>query len=365
MDRRDVLKVLGTAAATQIVPSGAVGAGSSGARIINCAGYDYDRVRAIMDGAVGIENTDVHFDVGDIYSVTASAFGPEPEYGVTEIGLLPFIQRYINEGFRAYTLIPIFISRIFRHRNIFVHADSGIENPEDLRGRIVGTPGYGFSANTWIRGFLRDQHGVEADEMRWIETTNSSDGSKPNPNLNRHFLPDDFPLEKGPSGVDESQLLISGDCDALITAITPKAYLEGNPKIRRLFHDVRAAEQDYYKATGLFPIMHAVAVRTDLVEADPQLPKAVFDMYSRAKQIAYAKLETTTSLGVTLPWVTQEFEFTRDLMGKNYWSYGISDNRNELELALRYAHEQGLTKRHLNFEELFHPSTLELEETGI
>ena len=108
--------------------------------------------------------------------------------------------------------------------------------------------------------------------------------------------------------------------------------------------------------------MHVVAIRTDSIKANPGLPKAVFEMYSKAKQKAYANLETTTSLKVTLPWVTQEYEDTRSLMGENYWSYGIEANRKELELVMRYTHEQGLVKRRLEFEELFHPSTLELED---
>ena len=243
-----------------------------------------------------------------------------------------------------------------------MHVDSGIEKPEDLRGKKVGTPGYGFSANTWIRGFLLDEYGVKAHEMQWIETTESSDGAKLSPKLDRHCLPDDFPLMQGPPGVDESELLLSGGCDALITAITPRAFLEGNPKVKQLFPDVRAAEQDYYRKTRLFPIMHAVAIRTDAIKANPWLPEAVFEMYSKAKQKAYANLETTTSLKVTLPWVTQELEDTRRLMGKNFWSYGVGANRKELELVMRYTHEQGLVKHHLKFEELFHPSTLKLEE---
>jgi 4,5-dihydroxyphthalate decarboxylase len=244
-----------------------------------------------------------------------------------------------------------------------VHVDSGIEKPEDLRGRRIGTPGYGYSSNTWIRGFLLDEYGVKADDMEWIETTESSDGAKLSPKLDRHYLADDFPLVKGPPGVDESDLLLSGGCDALITAITPRAYLDGNPKVRQLFPDVRAAEQDYFKKTGLFPIMHVIAVRRDAIDADPGLPKAVFEMYSQAKEIAYANMETTTSLKVTLPWVTQEFEDTRRLMGENYWAYGIEANRKELELVMRYVYEQGLVKSPLQFEELFHASTLQLTES--
>jgi 4,5-dihydroxyphthalate decarboxylase len=219
-----------------------------------------------------------------------------------------------------------------------------------------------MSANTWIRGFLLDEYGVKASEMRWIETTKSSDEGALNTGRSKYFLPEDFPLEKGPPGVDESELIIAGDCDAVITAITPRAFQDGDPKVKRLFPDFRAAEQDYYRKTRLFPIMHVVAIRTDLTETNPELPKAVFEMYSMAKQQAYADLETTTSLKITLPWVTQEFEDTRRLMGENFWPYGIEANRRELELVMRYTHEQGLVKRRLEFEELFHPSTLRLLE---
>ena len=363
--RRDFLKTVSAASALSI--SGLANSASleetPNKLAITFAGYDYDRVRAIMDGQVDLEGADTSFEVEDIYGASTHAFGPDKKYDVTEIGLLPFVGRYVNSGFRAYTLIPVFISRTFRHRNIYVHANSGIRKPEDLRGKRIGTPGYGFSAHTWIRGLLLDEYGVKADEMQWIETTESSDGAKLSPKLNRYFLPDEFPLVKGPPGVDESELLLSGGCDALITAITPRAFKEGNPDaVRQLFPNARAAEQDYFRKTRIFPIMHAVAIRTEMIKANPWLPKAVFEMYSMAKQRAYANLETTTSLKITLPWVTQDFEDTRNLMGQNFWPYGIEANRKELEFAMRYAYEQGLLKRRVDFEQLFHPSTLKLED---
>lgn len=328
---------------------------------LKIAGYDYDRVRAIMDGQVTAEGADVSFNVEDIYALSSYAFGPEKKYEVTEIGLIPYITKYINEGFRDYTLIPVFILRLFRHRNVFVHADSGIEKPEDLRGKRVGTPGYGMSANTWIRGFLLDEYGVKADDMQWIETTKSSDGGATNTVLGKYYFADDFPLVKGPPDVDESELLLSGECDALITAITPSAFLEGNPKIQQIFPDVRTAEMEYYRKTQIFPIMHVIAILTDVLKENPWLAKAVFEMYSKAKLEAYTNLESLESR-VTLPWVTQEFEDTRRLMGKNFWKYGIEANRKELELIMRYVYEQGLVKRRLKFEKLFHPSTLQLLE---
>ena len=309
---------------------------------IKIAGYDYDRVRAIVDGQVGLPGARVAFDFQDICRANQWAFGPERKYEVTELGLIPYVTKFINEDFRAYTLIPVFISRIFRHRNLFVHVDAGIEKPGDLRGKRVGTPGYGSSANTWIRGLLRDEYGVRHDEIQWIETAKSSDQgpvtsgggfSAFEGDGSPYFLPDGFPLVQGPPGVDESELLLSGGCDALIAPITPKAFEEGNPKIRQLFPDPPSAERAYFKKTGLFRIMHAVAIRSDAIEADPALPKAVFEMYNQAKQLAYANMETTTSLKISLPWVSQELEETRELMGGGFWRYGIEANRKELELV--------------------------------
>lgn len=364
--------LLGSAAlaggSTLLGASSTLAAGDDKAPEVKVAGYDYDRLKGIIDGRAGIDGAKVSYHYRDIYQVNDLAFGPEKTFEVSELGLIPYINKFINEGFRDYTLIPVFISRVFRHRNVFVHADSGIEKPTDLKGRRVGTPGYGMSANTWIRGFLKDEYGVEADDMDWIETTKSSDAGKLNSSgwsafepgkKSPYFLPENFPLTQGPPGVDESELLLSGGCDALITAITPRAFLEGDPKIKRLFPDVKQTERDYFSKTGLFPIMHVVGVRRDAIEQDPDLPMAVYNMYSKAKQIAYQDLETTTSLKVSLPWVTQEFEETRKLMGEDYWPYGIQSNEKELSLVMRYVHEQGLVKRLADFREMFHPSTLE------
>ncbi|GAF86619.1 unnamed protein product, partial [marine sediment metagenome] len=163
-------------------------------------------------------------------------------------------------------------------------------------------------------------------------------------------------------GVDESELLVSGEVDALFHAAEPKAYSEGNPIVGRLFPDYRRTERAYYAKTGIFPIMHAVAVRDDVINEHPWLLGAVFRAYSRAKQATYDYLKNDAWFKVSLPWLGQEFEETRELMGDNYWSYGIAPNRKALEALFQYSQEQGLASRRLTIEELFHPSTLEFAE---
>ena len=328
---------------------------------IKVAGYDYDRVQAIRDGKVGIEGVEVEFIVQNIYDVNKSAFGPAKKFEVTEIGLIPYITRYVNEGYRDYVLVPVFISRTFRHRNLYVNTDSDIKKPSDLKGKIIGTPGYGMSATTWLRGLLSDEHGINAYDMQWMETTQSSYGGSEKSAPVKYYFPDDFTLLKAPEGVAEHELLLSGKLDALITSLSPST-LAANPKIKTLFPDVRAAEMEYYSKTKLFPIMHAVAIRADVVKENPWLPKAVFEMYSSAKQKAYENLGETGVLKVTLPWLTEEFNATKEVMGDNFWKYGVDANRKELESIMRYVHDQGLVNRKVSFEELFDPTTINLKE---
>jgi 4,5-dihydroxyphthalate decarboxylase len=172
----------------------------------------------------------------------------------------------------------------------------------------------------------------------------------------------DISITVGPEGKDESDLLLNGDLDALFHAAEPRAFTEGNPKVKRLFADPRATEREYFARTGIFPIMHAVAMRNDLIDAHPWLPEAVFNAYPRAKQLRYEAMRMEWVLG-TLPWFGQELDETRALMGENSWPYGIEANEKTLNALFQYSYEQGLAKKRLTIEELFHPSTLKLTES--
>jgi 4,5-dihydroxyphthalate decarboxylase len=174
-------------------------------------------------------------------------------------------------------------------------------------------------------------------------------------------LPESISVTVGPEGKDESDLLLDGEVDALFHAGEPKAFTEGHPKVKRLFADPRATERDYFARTGIFPIMHAVAMRNDLIDAHPWLPEAAFKAYSRAKQLRYEAMRMEWLMG-TLPWFGQEFDETRALMGENFWPYGVEANEKTLNALFQYSYEQGLAKKRLTIEELFHPSTLDLTE---
>ena len=371
MDRRKFVKAGAFFAASSALSIPALVRPASGAsaatrgsvgRDLNMAGYPTEHVKGFMSGEVQVEDSKVQFKPGAIGDLNTEVFSNSGTLDFSEIGLVPYIVAFANEDFRAYSLIPVFPLRIFRHKSIFVHTDRGINVPADLKGKRIGTPGYSSTSLVWIRGLLQDECGVHPQDIEWVVSQKDSsvkDSGKASKQEN--VFPDGLKVRTGPEGKDESDLLIDGDVDALFHAAEPRAFIEGHPKVKRLFDDPRRIEQEYYARTGIFPIMHSVAIRNDLIEQHPWLPKAVFDAYGKSKRMAYADMRGKWYLR-TMPWFAQELEATKELMGENFFPYGIAPNRKALNILFRYAQEQGLASRQLKIEDVFVPSSLEFSD---
>ena len=331
---------------------------------ITIAGYNsYDRIAALAAGRVAVEGFDHTFEADGIGDLNTHILSGPGTREVTEIGLHPFMLAYANDGFRDYSLLPIFPLRTFRHKSIFIRTDRGITTPADLKGRKVGTPGFSSSSLTWLRGIMEHEYGLKPSDVEWVVSTkDSSADAAGKVSKQENMIPEGLSVSKGPADKDESQLLVDGDVDALFHALEPKAYVQGNPIVGRLFPDFRTTERAYFAKTGIFPIMHAVAIRNDVVEKHPGLPKALFDAYSQSKQLANESLRKMGWANISLPWVGQEIEETRKAMGDNFWSYGIKGNEKTLNALFQYSHEQGLASKRLTIEDIFHPSTLEFVE---
>ena len=331
---------------------------------ITIAGYDYGRVRAIVEGMVTVEGCAHEFEVTGIGPLNNHAFfGPQTR-DVTEIGLIPYILAYCNDDFRDYTLLPIPILRVFRHQSIFIRTDRGIKSPADLRGRKIATVGYSSSGLTHVRGILQEEYGVKPEEIHWVSTQKDSANNLTGGVSNWEKLrPEGVPITDASPDEDESSLLISGKVDAILHPAEPKVYQDRNRIVERLFKDHRSVEQAYYKRTGVFPIMHAVAIRKQTAEKYPWMAKAVFETYSKAKQMNYEFMQKWGWVMDSLPWYGQEVEETRELMGHNFYPYGLQASASSFETALRYVHDQGLSKRKVKLEEMFDESTRDLVET--
>jgi 4,5-dihydroxyphthalate decarboxylase len=330
---------------------------------LKISGYKYKRVEALFNGKVKIEGCDAQFEIAGIGDMNIDVFNGQQSRDVTEIGLHPFMLAYANNDFRDYWLLPVFPMRVFRHRSVFIRTDRGITQPEDLRGKTIATPGYSSTSLTWIRGIFQEEYGVRQEDVQWITSSKDSSAALAGKvSKQENVLPSGVSITPGPAGKDESDLLETGEVDALFHAIEPRAFIEGHPKVARLFSDYRSTERAYFTKTGIFPIMHAVAIKKSTLKKNPWLARNLFDAYSQAKQVAYEYMSKAAWYIDSLPWYAQEFDDTRKLMGNNYYSYGIKSNRKTLETLFRYSYEQGLCSRQLTIEELFESSSLEFVE---
>lgn len=368
VSRRDLLKATALLAGA----TGALGssrgsmfaAGASTKQFpLSMSGYRFDRVAALADGNVQIEGVDANFEVSSIGEMNSHVFSGPQTRDVTEIGLHPFMLAHANEGFRDYTLLPIFPLRLFRHKSVFIRNDRGIKGPEDLRGKTIATTGYSSTSLTWLRGIFQDEYGISPHDVKWVSSAkDSSGGVAGKVSKQESVAPEGVPINAGPAGKDESDLLESGEVDALFHAAEPRAFIENHPKVARLFPDYRSVERAYYKKTGIFPIMHAVVIKRTVLKEHPWLALAVFNAYSQAKQMSYDHMAKSAWLYDMLPWYGQELGETQALMGKNFYSYGIESNRKALETLFRYSHQQGLASRELAIEDLFDPLSLAFSE---
>jgi 4,5-dihydroxyphthalate decarboxylase len=329
---------------------------------LKMSGYPHEHIRALVSGDVQIDGATVSYSPGKIGDINSHVFSGPRELAFTEIGLSPYLIA-LNDGFDAYSLIPVFPFRIFRHRSIFVHDDSGIEHPSQLKGKRVGTAGYSSTSLTWIRGIMQDEYGLAPEDVEWVVSAeDSSTAVAGGISAQESMFPDGLTHSVGPAGKDESELLVDGDVDALYHAAEPRAFVEGHPRIRRLFRDSDQVERDYYTKTGIYPIMHGVCIRNDLVEEHPWLPKAVFDAYSASKAATYVDMKERWFLR-TIPWFAGSVEQTTELMGDNFYPYGLDPNRKALDALLRYMYEQRLMSRRLQVDELFRPFARDLVES--
>jgi 4,5-dihydroxyphthalate decarboxylase len=319
----------------------------------------YDRTRALADGRVPVEGVDLRYVPLDPEEIFFRMLGHGPgggEFDASELSLSSYLLTHLAGGpvgGGPLVAIPVFPSRSFRHSGVYVSEKSGLTRPEDLAGATVGVAEYQLTANVWIRGILQEYHGVPARAVRYRTGGLNEPGREEKIRLD---LPPDIDIAPIPAGETLAGLLARGEIDAIYSPRAPVA--PDGTALRRLFADPRSAEQEYYRASGIFPIMHVVVLQRRLYEANRWLAQSLAKAFSQAKTLAYADLRRTAALAVTLPWVREEYEATVGLLGEDFWSYGLDANRGVLETFIRYADEQGMIASRPGPAGLFAPETL-------
>ncbi len=316
---------------------------------------DYDRTRAIYDGRVRIDGVDPTCMLLSPEEMFFRAFRHQA-FDISELSLSSY-SISVARGDPHYVAVPVFLSRAFRHTSAYIRTDRGIDKPSDLVGRRIGIAEYQLSANVWLRGILEDEYGVTPADIQWVRGGMNTAGR---PEKIKVQLPPEVRMEEAPAGATLNQMLIDGEIDGFIGPRAPRCFDEGHPAIGRLFPDTIAEAERYYSKTGVFPIMHVLGVRRSLADENPWLPGALLKAFSGAKAVAQKALADTSATKVTMPFVEDNLARARALMGGEIWSYGLAGNVDTLETFLRYHHDQGLSPRRVQVEELFHPATVEM-----
>lgn len=315
---------------------------------------NYDRMRPLIDGQVQIDGVDPVFMLHDPEEIFFRAFR-HADFDITELSMSSYTVKTANDDC-PYIAVPVFPSRAFRHTSIYIRTDRGIKSPADLKGRRVGVPEYQLTANVWVRMILEQEYGVKPNEITWVRGGYEEAGRVEKINLD---LTEGTQVINVPAGETISHMLGEGELDAVIGPRAPSCFTAGNPNVGYLFADPMSEAKAWYRKTRLFPIMHTLGIRKTLVEQHPWLPFSVFKAFEQSKQVALAHLTDTSATKVTLPFVEDQLHAARELMGEDFWSYGFEDNRETLSRFLLQHHKEGLSKRLLQPEELFHPASME------
>lgn len=323
---------------------------------LSLATWDHDRAMALHDGRVGVEGASLDGTIlptGKLFPIAVQ----EARFDVTELSLSSYMLQ-LSQGTSAYTAIPVFLSRMFRHNGFYGRTGSDVQSPADLAGRRVGVPEYQMTAGLWMRGILADEYGVDPASIHW--RTGALDEGVRRERLALD-LPQGMVVEPITEGETLQDLLLAGEIDGLLAPKPPAAFVDGDPRMRRLVSDPEETERDWHARTGFFPIMHLVALRRSLAEEHPWLPHALFDAFVRARDLALQRLDEIwlgSANRISLPWFGPAMERAHSAFGDDLWSYGVAANRAELDTLCRYSHDQHLATRRLQVDELFHPSVL-------
>jgi hypothetical protein len=313
---------------------------------------DYDRTRALEDGSIrpdGIDLTYLRLPVEETFFRMLR----HREFDVAEMSLSTYVATLDTDP-RPFVALPVFTSRMFRHGAVYVNADSGIRTPADLRGKRIGSPEFQLTAGVWVRGILAEHHGVPVDSVTYYTGGQETPGR-----IEKGAVETDLDIRPIPAGATLSQMLADGDLDALQTPRVPSPFATGDRRVRRLFDDVVTVERDYYAATGIFPIMHVVVLRSDVYKRHRWMAQSLYKACVAARDDAYRRVYDSSALRFMEPWLIQHIEQSRELLGNDFWSYGLSSNEKVLDVFLRYHHEQGLSKQRYEPADLFAPETAE------
>jgi 4,5-dihydroxyphthalate decarboxylase len=302
---------------------------------------DYEIVRALKEGQVAPDGIDLTV-LTEMDSTTRHwRFIRNRDFDMAETSASSYV--VAKDRGEPVTALPVFLHRRFRHGFVFINTQKGIKTPKDLIGRRVGIKSFLVTAGHWMRGILEHEYGVPHKSLQYFAELDEDIDFTPPADLDITRLPHDRSVER---------MLAEGELDAVIHSSIIKPLAAGDPRVGRLFPDFKAEEIAFYKKTGIFPIMHVMGIKQEIVDRHPWVPINVFHAFQKAKSIAMARMANPRI--VPLAWYREAWEEQEEILGPDPWEYGLGErNRHNIETLAGYSHEQGLTRRRLGADDLF------------
>lgn len=320
---------------------------------LTMATAEYDHLRDLVRGHVTVPG----FDLNCLTMPVEKIFGQfirRREWHVSELSMGKYAA-LVSQGDQSLSAIPVFPARLFRHHAIYVRADGAVRSPADLSGRKIGIPEWALTAVIYARAVLMHEHGLSLAEIDWVQGGVNEPGGEEKVRVS---VPAGVRLRAMPEKSLDA-MLVAGEIDALIASEPPKSFTGPSGLVRRLFDDWRDVERRYWRATGLFPIMHTVVIRADVLADHPELPRALLAGFEEAKRRSFARLLSASNVQLPLPWLGAYAQDLSAEFGGDIWPYGVRKNLPTLRAFLRFAFEQGVCERPVDPEELFPTSVLD------
>jgi 4,5-dihydroxyphthalate decarboxylase len=310
----------------------------------------YDHTRDVTDGTLRVEGVQLRtldLPIEEIFY----RFTLHREWDISEMSMAKYIAlRSQNDD--SIVALPVFISRAFRHSMFYVRDGSAITRAQDLAGKRIGIPEWAQTAGVYGRGYLTDYVGLKLPDIEWVQAGVNEPGRKEKVSLK---LPDGVRYSSVPDR-SLNDMLLAGELDAVMSARPPLGLGRG---ISRLTPESQAAEEQYFKDTSIFPIMHALVVRQPVLDAHPWVAMNLYKAFLQAKNRSMERLSDVTASHAPLPWMADYTQRMRSLFGDDFYPYGLGAgrggdiNRATLQAFLKFGFEQGVCQRQLSVDELF------------
>ena len=308
---------------------------------------EYDHVRDLTAGVVrpeGIDLTCLSLAIEDIFY----RFLKNREWHVTELSFGKYIALK-SQNDASLTAIPVFPSRVFRQSSLFVRAGSPIKTAADLKGKRIGLPEWAQTASIYTRGWLQHQVGVKLQDVEWVQAGVNQPGRVEKVALK---LPAGVRYRNEPTK-SLTGMLLAGEIDCVMSAHPPEPFEHGSKEIVQVYPNYREVEEQYFRETGVFPIMHVIALRADTFEANPWIARNLLRAFEAAKGNSVRRALELTATRFPFAWCYEAAARAKALFGDDFFPYGIEPNRTTLDAFLQYGYEQGVCHRRLSVEELF------------